>query len=273
VSLELHPTINRITIYPVKSLDGISLQKARVGKGGLLHDRQFAIKNSNGKFINGKSNVLIHSLRSKVDLDNKILSLKHETEEVWNHFHLHQERAMINEYLSAFFNEPATLVQDDEGGFMDIPGIAALTVVSKESLEAVSSWFNNMDMEETRKRFRATIEISGVTAFWEDRLFLEEGTAIEFRAGDVTIFGISPRARCVVPTRHPEKGEVIHAFQKTFAVNRAENIPQWSTLDNYHHTYYLTVNCYIPPSESGKFVSIGDEIKIIGRFETSFTSL
>jgi uncharacterized protein len=271
--LEIHPTINRITIYPVKSLDGISLQKAQVGKGGLLHDRQYAILNSNNRFINGKSNALVHSLRSKVDLGNDIISLKHEQDMTWNDFHLHNERSSINEYLSAFFNEPATLVQNDEGRFMDIPDIAALTVLSTESLEAVSAWFNDMDMEETRKRFRATIEISGVTAFWEDRLFLEEGVAIEFRAGDVTILGISPRARCVVPTRHPETGEVIHAFQKTFAVNRAENIPQWSTLKNYNHTYYLTVNCYIPPSETGKFISVGDEIQIIGKFETSFTSL
>ncbi|MBK6772560.1 MAG: hypothetical protein IPG78_10635 [Ignavibacteria bacterium] len=70
-----------------------------------------------------------------------------------------------------------------------------------------------MDLEEARKRFRATVEIDGVPAFWEDHLFSNEGKRIEFKIGDVTLFGISPRARCVVPTRNPETGEVIHAFR------------------------------------------------------------
>lgn len=150
---------------------------------------------------------------------------------------------------------------------MDIPDIAGLTILSTASLREVAGWYDGMDIAEARKRFRATIEISGVRAFWEDQLFIKEGTAIEFRTGEVTCLGISPRARCVVPTRHPETGEVIHAFPKTFAMNRTASLPDGSTLEDYGHSYYLTVNCYIPRSESGKWISVGDEIKILGRKE------
>ena len=143
--------------------------------------------------------------------------------------------------------------------------IAGLTLVSTASLEAVAAWFDDMDIEETRKRFRATIEISGVPAFWEDRLFAEEGTAIQFRIGDVIVEGISPRARCVVPTRHPETGNVIHGFPKTFAIHRAETLPAWSTLEDYGHSYYLTVNCSIPSTEFGKWIAAGDELVIMGK--------
>ena len=92
-----------------------------------------------------------------------------------------------------------------------------MTVLSTASLQSISDWFDGMPLEETRKRFRATIEIEGVQAFWEDHLFSTEGRGVEFKIGDVTVFGMSPRARCVVPTRNPNTGEVIHAFPKTFA--------------------------------------------------------
>lgn len=244
-----------------------------MGVGGLLHDREYAIVDRDGKFINGKSTARVHSLRSKVDLENSVIAFRDEAEEIWNDFHLQEQKSEVDEYLSAFFQTPATLLQNKEGRFMDIPDIAGMTILSTESLGAIAAWFSDMDMEETRKRFRATLEISGVPAFWEDRLFLEEGTAIEFRAGDVTVFGISPRARCVVPTRHPETGEMIHGFQRSFAIKREASLPQWSTLKDYGHSYYLTVNCYIPPSESGKWISIGDKVTITGKkIRNRFTS-
>jgi uncharacterized protein YcbX len=121
-----------------------------------------------------------------------------------------------------------------------------------------------LNVDETRKRFRATLEIEGVPAFWEDHLFSKEGRGIEFTIGEITIYGMSPRARCVVPTRNPESGEVIHAFPKIFARHRAETLPEWSTLNEYGHHYYITVNCYIPASEIGKWIEVGNGVKIIG---------
>jgi uncharacterized protein YcbX len=263
--MENNPAVGRITIYPVKSLDGISLQEARIGNGGCLeHDREYAILDSHGNFVIGKTNALVHSLRSKIDFDKELISFRHKSTTNWQHFHLQDEKQEIDQYLSDFFRIKVSLLKNSEGRFMDIPDIAGLTVLSAASLETVATWFNDMDMEETRKRFRATIEIINVPPFWEDKLFFEEGTAIEFMIGDATILGISPRARCVVPTRHPETADVIHGFPKTFAKHRTANLPDWSTLENYGHFYYLTVNCLMPPSEIGKWITVGDEIKIIG---------
>ena len=148
---------------------------------------------------------------------------------------------------------------------MDIPVISGVTVLSTASLEAVGGWFNDMPLEESRKRFRATIEIEHVPAFWEDRLFYEQETVIEFKAGDVILYGMSPRARCVVPTRHPETGEVLHGFAKQFARQRIAALPEWSLLEDYGHGYYLSVDCLIPPSEFGKWIHVGDELSITGK--------
>ncbi len=260
------PVIKGITIYPVKSLDGMLLQKAQIGPGGCLqHDREYAICKSDGKYVKGKNNDLIYLLRSAIDFETEIISFRHQVETYWNQFHLQKDKKKINEYLSAFFNIAVTLQKNSEGKFLDAPVTSGLTIVSTKSLNRVSGWFNDMPLEETRKRFRANIEINGVPAFWEDKLFLEEGAAIEFKIGEITLYGMGPRARCVVPSRYPQTGEMIHGFQKTFALQRITNLPHWSTLDNYSHAYYLSVDCFIPPSEFGKWITVGDEVVITGK--------
>jgi uncharacterized protein len=264
--METNPVIKSITIYPVKSLDGILLQKAQISNGGcLLHDREYAIFDSNGKYVKGKSNEQVHLLRSEIDFENEIISFRHQQEINWNQFHLQNNKMEIDEYLSAFFKKPVTLVKNSEGKFLDEPVVSGMTVVSSGSLNTVSSWFNNMPLDETRKRFRATIEIENCTSFWEDRLFYKDKLAVEFKMGNTLLYGMSPRARCVVPTRHPETGDMIHAFQKTFANLRIATLPAWSVLNEYNHSYYLSVDCYVPPSEFGKWITVGDEVVITGK--------
>ena len=176
--MEDKPTLGRITIYPVKSLDGVDLQRAIISKGGcILHDREYAITDIEGDFIIGKSNPLVHLLRSTVDFENNNISFRHEGEEKWSTFHLAKEKTAIESYLTFFFKTPCLFNQDKEGRFMDIPDVAGLTLLSRSSLQSISEWFN-LDLEETRKRFRATIEIEGVQSFWEDRLFSKKGTGI-----------------------------------------------------------------------------------------------
>ncbi len=259
------PFLSRITIYPVKSLDGIDLQKAVIGEGGcLLHDREYAISDEEGNFIIGKSNQLVHSLRSLVDFEKETISFRPESETAWRHFHLQKKRVPIQSFLSDYFGVKTLLLQNKTGRFLDIPDMSGATVLSTASLKEISTWYDDMDLNETRKRFRATIEIDGVPAFWEDHLFSEEGRGIEFRIGEVTMFGMSPRARCVVPTRNPETGEVLHGFPKSFARHRASTLPSWSMLEEYGHYYYLSVDCSIPSTEIGKMIEIGNEVKIVG---------
>lgn len=263
--MQVEPVLSRITIYPIKSLDGIVLHKAMITEGGcLLHDREYAISDEVGNFISGKTNPLVHSLRSAIDFESETISFRQNDETIWNQFHLKKEHLGIKSFLSNYFGIPILFNQNATGRFMDIPDISGVTILSTSSLQIVADWYNNMDLEETRKRFRATLEIEGVPAFWEDHLFSKEGKQIEFTVGEVTMFGMSPRARCIVPTRNPKTGEVIHGFPKTFAKQRAASLPEWSKLQEYGHYYHLTVDCYIPASEIGKWIKEGDSIKIIG---------
>ncbi len=261
----MKPLLSCISIFPVKSLDGISLKKAMVTEGGcLLHDREYAIIDENGNFIIGKSNNKVHSLRTDFDFKNETISIRQRGDNIWNKFHLKKEKKLIENYFSDYFGIRTMFLQNANGRFLDIPDISGVTVLSTSSLKTVSTWFNNMEMAETRKRFRATFEIENVPAFWEDQLFTKNGSAIEFRIGNVTLFGMSPRARCVVPTRNPETGEVLRAFPKTFAKHRSATLPSFSTLKEHGHFYFLSVDCCIPKTEIGKWIYVGDKVEIIG---------
>ena len=107
----------------------------------------------------------------------------------------------LNNYLTGFFKTPAELVQNKQGRFLDIPDISGLTILSSASLKSVSDWFDNLDLEETRKRFRATIEIEGVPPFWEDHLFFKRDIGIKFTIGRVLLIGMSPPCQvcCTYP--------------------------------------------------------------------------
>lgn len=262
---ELNPVVSRITIYPIKSLDGVSLQKAVITEGGcLLHDRQYAMTDNEGKFINGKKNPLVHGLRSSFDLANQTVSFRIHGQESYQIFHLRNEKIKIEVFLSDYFGIPVEFNRNDTGRFLDKPDLSGLTIISTESLTSVSSWFKNLRLDETRKRFRASIEIENVPAFWEDHLFAVPGKAIEFSIGDVKLFGMEPRARCVVPTRDSMTGEVTFAFPKSFAEQRAKYLPEFSTLNHFGHYYFLSVDTHIPESEVGKWIQVGDQLKIIG---------
>ncbi|MEZ6044348.1 MAG: MOSC N-terminal beta barrel domain-containing protein [Planctomycetaceae bacterium] len=58
------PILSRIAIYPVKSLDPVWVEKARVlASGALENDRRWSIVNGQGDYVNGKSEPLVHKLR------------------------------------------------------------------------------------------------------------------------------------------------------------------------------------------------------------------
>ena len=263
--MSFQPIVEHITIYPIKSLDGISLQEVAVAKGGcLLHDREYAIFTEEGKLLNGKSNAMVHLLRSTYDLEKGIFFLRHQDEKEYKTFHPEKDSSSLNRWLSEFFGRRVMLRKESTGRFLDIPDVSGMTIVSTASLMAVRSWFSIPDVEEVRRRFRASIEIGGVPAFWEDQLFTSKGRAVNFTLGQLNVVGIQPRERCVVPTRNPENAQVLHAFPRLFAGNRQREMPAQSNLNSYDHYYYLSVDCHLPDSETGKLLRIGDELKLKG---------
>ncbi|MEL4895870.1 MOSC N-terminal beta barrel domain-containing protein [Crocosphaera sp. Alani8] len=66
--IDQKPFLEKIIIYPIKSLDGLSISKTALLKSGALkYDRQWAIFTEDQKLTNGKSNQRIYQLRATYD--------------------------------------------------------------------------------------------------------------------------------------------------------------------------------------------------------------
>lgn len=260
----MNPTISQIRIYPVKSLDPVSLTEAEVGFHCLKHDREFAMLADDGRFVNGKRTGQVNLLKAAYDLEGQIIRLSHRDGTAIGEFHLLRQSKELEKTLGDFFGYRVHLLHRTKGELMDIPDVSSVTILGEGSLQSLHQSFPHLDFENLRLRFRATIEISGVPAYWEENLFGQPGTGIQFQAGEVTMIGISPRARCNVPPRDPMTGEPDKTFIKTMMKSRSATLPTDSLLPVYGSLYQLSVNVYLPESEQGKFLRKGDEIRITG---------
>ncbi|ACK69484.1 MOSC domain protein beta barrel domain protein [Gloeothece citriformis PCC 7424] len=261
--MSLSPYLKQIFIYPIKSLDGINLKKATILESGALkHDREYALIDEKGKFINGKRNSKIHQLRVKFEADIKLISLSIEGTDTQIMFHLDGGRTALESWLTHYFNCPVKLAQNTLTGFPDDLKANGPTIISTATLETLASWFPNVSVEEMRRRLRANLEIDGVPPFWEDQLFTESGEPVRFKIGDILIEGVNPCQRCIVPTRNSENGEETPDFQKLFINKRRETLPPWTAKTRFNHYYKVSINTNIPPSQAGKILHQGQTISI-----------
>jgi uncharacterized protein len=255
--------LSRIDIYPIKSLDGVSVPRVRVGQGGILeNDRIFAIVDSSGSYVNGKRTARIHLIRTLFDNDFREAYFQIQGETGGQNFVLHEPHR-INHWLSDFFGFAVQLIGEPLRGFADDRKASGPTIVSEASLCETARWFAELSLEQVRRRFRSNLEIGGVEPFWEDRLFGTEGEVKSFRVGSVSFNGHNPCQRCVVPSRDPETGvQPEPGFQKTFMALRKRSLPSWANASRFNHYYRFAVNTSIPETESGKWLDIGDPVNV-----------
>jgi len=234
----VRPFVSRLFIYPIKSLDRAELETITILKSGALKgDREFAIFDASNRFVNGKRNHRIHALRSEFDLATKCVSLRVQGGDRAQTFQLDQERADLEGYLSAYFEFSVIMQQNLETGFPDDLESPGPTIISTATLEAIASWYPDLDVEAVRSRLRANIELSGVPAFWEDRLFTVAEAIVPFQIGTVQFMGINPCQRCIVVTRNAQTGEAYPNFQKIFVAQRRASLPAWTERSRFNHDH------------------------------------
>ncbi|HEV2319590.1 MAG TPA: MOSC N-terminal beta barrel domain-containing protein [Verrucomicrobiae bacterium] len=253
--------LGRITIFPIKALDGVPVESARFTAGGILvNDRVFAIYDTAGKVMNGKRTPRIHELRCAFDAPIREVRL-------WPNGQTPQQFQLdnlkpIEKWLGDFFGFPVLLRQDTEKGFPDDREAFGPTIVSEASLRTIQGWFPGLTLESTRRRFRANLELLGEKPFCEDALFGAPGERKAFQIGDVKFFGHNPCQRCVVPTRDPDSAQPVPEFQKRFMQLRKESLPPWANALRFNHFYRFAINTSVPPGEAGKQLQVGDEVSL-----------
>ena len=265
------PHLADIRLHPIKSLDPVSVPEARISSsGGLALDRAWALYSVDGKWVNGKRTPAIHLIRANYSPDVASVTLTVPTDRRKippRTFAFPQDHEDASEWFSVFF-EQQIIVRYSEGGFPDDSIASGPTIVSTASLQAIADWFpatsdgfSGLSLENVRRRFRASLEIDGVPAFWEDQLFGEnERSVIRFTIGEVHLEGSNPCARCPVPPRDPCTGVDLVGFQKHFIRQRESTLPAWSPRDRFDHFYRLSTNTRVPSTESGKQLRLHDPL-------------
>ncbi|WP_181687008.1 MOSC domain-containing protein [Halorhabdus salina] len=253
--------IDRLRVYPVKGLDGIDLDTARVLPGGTLeHDREFALFDADGDVLNGKRTNRVHDLETDFDPDRTAMAVQApdgDRREFDLDSDADRERAEV--WFSDFFDVELTLKRDESLGFVDRREMGP-SVVSTATLEAVASWFEELTVDSVRRRLRANVEVSGVPAFWEDR-FVGERAPV-FEVNDVRFEGVTPCGRCVVPERDPDTGEPTPQFRERFVQKREETFPEWADAEAFEHFYTVMLIASIPEEDRGSEIAVGNQVEI-----------
>ncbi|MCP2729569.1 MOSC domain-containing protein [Limnofasciculus baicalensis] len=258
------PYLAGIYIYPIKSFDAVSVTEANIlQSGALANDREFALFDGQGNFVNGKRHTKIHQIRSSFDLSSRSLALSIQGSEQKNIFHIDKDRIKLESWLSNYFSFPVKIEQNSILGFPDDTNAPGPTIISTATLELITSWFPGLTVEDIRCRFRANLEIGGVPPFWEDRLFGKEGELVQFTIGKVVFAGVNPCQRCIVPTRDGITGESYQNFQKIFVDKRKETLPDWIVRSRFNHFYRLSVNTRVVESQEGKVLHLGERGNMI----------
>ena len=255
------PYVAKLLVYPIKSLDGVNCDRVTVLKSGALQsDRTWAIFDKSGNFVNGKRHQKIHSLRSQFDLENNTLTLRVQETNKKACFNLIEQQDDLCSWLETYFGFSVEMGQNLELGFPDDTVSPGATIISTATLEAIASWYPELSTEDIRQRFRANIEIAGVPAFWEDRLFATPEQTVKFQVGNVEFMGVNPCQRCIVVTRDPQTGKPYPKFQRTFIEQRKKTLPQGIERSRFNHFFRLAVNTRVPDTEAGKTITVGDAI-------------
>lgn len=262
MSLPESARLTRIRIYPIKSLDGVDLNRAAFqGLGGLTGDREFRIVDEAGRVMNTKrAGEVTTRTRARFGSNGRVVDLQRDDSE--GRFWLPDDLSELSFWLGAQFGETVRVERNATTGFPDDTDASGPTIVSRATLLEVASWFL-WDEEEARRRFRANLEVDGVPAFWEDCLFGEKGEERVVKIGGAAVEAVNPCARCAVPSRDPDTGRIEDpAFAKTFAERRRETLPSWARASRFDHFYRLAVNTRIPAAQAGRMIAVGDLVEL-----------
>ena len=256
------PFLGRILIYPIKSLDGVSVSEARMTNGGILEfDRIHAIVDETGAYVNAKRFARVQLLRTEYAPDFQEILIG-ETGNATRHRFSLTDTVPLNRWLSDFFGLNVTLTSEMRSGFPDDRTAFGPTVTSVASLREIAGWFSELPLDNVRRRFRSNLELEGSVPFWEDQLFGQPNELKPFQIGEVNFLGHNPCQRCVVPTRDPEYANPVANFQKTFMARRKETLPSWAVAERFNHYYRFAINTSVLETEQGKRLRVGDPVQL-----------
>lgn len=255
------PHVERLRVFPIKSLDGHDITSASlVGPGSLKGDREYAIMDPEEVPVTGKRDAGVHSVQTSYDTRHDSVTVQEHGEPASEEmFSLDAERGDLNAWLSDALDRPVSLVRNRGGGFPDRTEAHGPTIVSMATLRRVADWME-LPVDSVRRRFRANVEIGGVPPFWEDGWYGSGESVGRIEIGETTLEVRGPCTRCIVPARDPDTGEEMPGFRERFVGKRRASRPAWVPCDRLEGHYCLAVSTAVP-DQSEPRLTVGDPVK------------
>jgi uncharacterized protein len=232
--------LTEIWIYPIKSLGGIRLQKARVLEKGLEFDRRWMLVDGEGKFLTQR----VHASMAlfKLTLDEQHVLVKHASKNSSCRVDLRPSVTDVQEQVFIWDDTVRAVEVSKEvsNWFSEMLGIPCkLVYFPEENERAVDRQFatheqvsladgypylivgqaslndlnHRMEMPLPMNRFRPNFVFSGGHPYEEDEWK-------EFTIGSNRFVGVKPCARCVLTTVNQETAEKGVEPLKTLATYR-----------------------------------------------------
>jgi uncharacterized protein len=231
-------TLSELVIYPIKSIQGISLPSSHVESAGLYGDRRYMLVKPDGEFISGRKHpnlTLVTAKRAKSDawhlshpeipndliIDSSTFSSNHTEVTVWDstvNAQLAQEEA--NAWFSEVAGEIVKLVYFSEKSERftnrrpEVPVGFADGYPFLLTTEASLNELNRTCPEKIQMaQFRPNLVVKGNKPF-------EEDSWKRIRIGEVEFENVKPCDRCIFTTLNPttaqrsKKGEPLKTLAK-----------------------------------------------------------
>jgi uncharacterized protein YcbX len=254
------PTINRISITPVKSMRLHHPERVRLESFGVLGNRRFYVADPIGRLWNNKRFGPLQLIHAEWDPGTERLSLLFPDGTVlegdatsvdgpvqtdfWGRKGTGRAVAgSLAEALSDYVGIPVMLVRADAPGVAsDAAPVSLYSVASAEEIDRRAGRITPHD----RRRWRMLVEVDGCDPHEED-----EWIGRDVRLGRAVIRVISPVGRCVITTQDPETG--LPDFDTLRTIKEYRGVRGEKSLD---FGVYADV---ITPGD----VSIGDPVEVL----------
>jgi uncharacterized protein len=234
-------TVTALTIFPVKSMKGVSLRASAVDLIGLRHDRRWLVVDHDNKFQTIREDKELAQIEAVLHPDG--LTLKHPTKgsftiqipdstadscsvRIWrSEVNALRANKDAGAFLSEILGKPLQLIYlaneaarqvnpkfstpNDHVSFADGYPISIASESSWQDLQHRSG------LDLSMRRFRINIIVTGADSWAEDQWTLIQIGAVKFRIA-------RPIGRCVVTTLDPDTGD-----------KNADNEPL-ATLSKFH---------------------------------------
>ena len=213
--------------------------------------------------ICAKNTGILHQLHLSGDPNQGVFHFRNRTTGDSHTFRAEHGFKDLEGWLSRQLARIVQIQESTDGGFPDDTLSSGPTIISEATLQTVASWYPQCDVGQIRERFRTNLELTGVPAFWEDRLFGESSKVpVPFLIGDTHFLGTNPCQRCAVPSRDWQTGQPTPDFAATFRQRRRESLPGWTLKEPFNHYYRLAVNTLGPTSDKRSQIQVGDPLTL-----------